>query len=81
MEETLGGTPPFLYSFENGPFGNQTSFLQLPAGNYQLDVQDINGCTWSEQISIDQMDEIEINLGVDRKITFGDSIELMISTE
>ncbi len=39
-----GGTPPYLYNINSGPFGSNSSFTNLPAGTYTIRVQDANGC-------------------------------------
>jgi gliding motility-associated-like protein len=42
-----GGTAPYLYSFNNGPFVSATEFNSLPVGSYTITVQDANGCEFS----------------------------------
>jgi gliding motility-associated-like protein len=42
-----GGTAPYLYSFNNGPFLSDTEFNGLTAGSYTITVQDANGCEFS----------------------------------
>lgn len=46
-----GGTAPYQYSWSNGA---QTQNLTgVPAGTYQVNIEDTNGCTLTKQISID----------------------------
>ncbi|MEO0470074.1 MAG: PKD domain-containing protein [Bacteroidota bacterium] len=69
-----GGTPPYAYSFENGPMVADTSFGGLTAGDYQIVVEDFQGCTDTLIIIITQPDEV--SLVVDNILAiacFGDS--------
>ncbi len=43
--QAAGGTPPYLYSIDGAPFGDESIFQQLtPGEEYQLLVEDANGC-------------------------------------
>jgi len=45
MSTSSGGTPPYTYSIDNGvTFQGSPSFSLLSAGNYDLVVEDANGC-------------------------------------
>ena len=54
-----GGTPPFTYDWSGGapapPIGNPEN---LPAGMYQVVVTDVNNCSITEQITIDEPSEL-----------------------
>jgi gliding motility-associated-like protein len=39
-----GGTSPYNYSLNNGPFFPNSTFTALPAGSYNILVSDVNGC-------------------------------------
>ncbi len=48
-----GGTGPYTYSLPSGvPYVGTTSYPNLPAGSYPVDVKDANGCIFSTVISI-----------------------------
>ncbi len=48
-----GGTPPYQYSIDNGQtFSNIQIFEGLAVGDYEVVVEDANGCTVTEMISI-----------------------------
>ncbi len=48
-----GGTPPYLYSFNGGPFGSSSTFNGLRAGLYSISVMDANGCFASTAVQVD----------------------------
>ena len=39
-----GGIAPYQYRFDGGPFGSDTSWANLAAGTYAVDIRDANGC-------------------------------------
>jgi gliding motility-associated-like protein len=45
LAQASGGTTPYQYSINNQPFQSSPIFAGLTAGNYNLVVQDANGCT------------------------------------
>ena len=49
----LGGTPPYLYSFDNGAtFGNVSSLNSLCANNYNIEIKDFNGCSYAISVEV-----------------------------
>ena len=50
--ETLGGTPPYEYSWSTGDIG--TTVSGLPAGTYGLTITDANGCVsvWEYEVTL-----------------------------
>ncbi len=46
------GTPPFTFSFDGSPFGADSVFTQLAWGTYPLEIQDANGCTFVQSITV-----------------------------
>lgn len=41
---SVGGTPPFKYSINNGPFQTSATFNNLAPGDYAIGIEDRNGC-------------------------------------
>ncbi len=76
VNSAVGGTPPYTYSIDGNLFQTDTIFFGLAADNYTIYVQDINGCTFSEDILVNQPSEVITDLGDDITIVFGDSTEL-----
>ena len=47
-----GGTGPYTYSVDNGPFSGNTNYTDLSSGTHVVEVMDANGCTFSELVTI-----------------------------
>lgn len=69
-----GGTPPYTYSFNNGPIGSDPVFDSLNVGAYSVVVVDANGCqAKSETGIITQPNPLEVSLEIEQDITcFGE---------
>ncbi len=81
IDSIIGGTPPYLISFNGSPFTAQTVFTQLAPAVYSIVVQDINGCQNEPlTINMEQPQELDVSiyayLDGDNVIVLGDSIEL-----
>jgi subtilisin-like proprotein convertase family protein len=58
--EGQGGTPSYEYSIDGGAtFSTETSYLDLPNGNYDLIVQDANGCTFTTVVTINIIVDVQ----------------------
>jgi len=71
-----GGLPPYLYSLNGEPFSNLNVYNNLSIGDYNIYVQDANGCELSTLITLSQPDLINIDLGDNIFIELGDSVIL-----
>ncbi len=76
ISETIGGTPPLLYSFDGGDFSSLNLFNNLAAGTYSLVVQDANGCELDTIINIREGNDLAVELGDDIFIDFGESVDI-----
>lgn len=72
----MGGTPPYAYTFNDEPFQTENFFDQLPAGNYQVRMQDARGCEWFEEIEITEPGPLFVDAGEDRYIDLGETVQL-----
>ena len=79
--EVSGGTEPYLYAI-NDPnnYSPNPNIDNLPAGEYQLFIQDATGCEWDTSLFIIEPIEVSVNLGPDVTINLGDSVDLFAST-
>lgn len=67
----FGGTPTYTVKLDNSVL-NSNIITNLIAGDYQLDIEDDNGCTYSETITIEQPEELIAEPIVDQsEICFG----------
>ncbi len=77
FEEVLGGLPPYLYSVDGGTsFTAASAFSDLPPGQYDLFVQDANGCELAASTSINIPAGVQVFLPELYEIKLGDSVRL-----
>ena len=80
VDNIIGGTPPFLYSIDGGPFTGQTSFAGLSEGNYTLTIEDLEGCTIEVPFYMDDGTIVQVELGDNIEISLGDQLNLNVQT-
>lgn len=67
----IGGTLPYYYSWSNGnAFQN---LLEVEAGNYILTVTDLNGCTVSNSVVLEQPEELITILNSENISCYGEN--------
>lgn len=66
-----GGTPPYLYSTDGTNFQTAADITNLPAGNYDVVVQDSRGCTFTLPAVINQPPPIIVEAGPDQTVDLG----------
>ncbi|MFK8101083.1 MAG: gliding motility-associated C-terminal domain-containing protein [Saprospiraceae bacterium] len=77
IDSVSGGAAPYLYSFDDGENFTPVSFLSnIPAGNYDIVIQDANGCEFNQEVSITEPAEFTVDLGDDIVIGLGDEVRL-----
>ena len=72
----LGGAPPYQYSLDGGELTGSNILIGLDGGDYDLFAIDLNGCTWSTEVTITSPAEFSVSAGADREILLGDSTQL-----
>lgn len=84
IDEIEGGTPPFTFEL-NGQASNEGTFSNLPDGNYQIVIRDDKGCEVDTMITLTNPPAVNVELGPDININFGDELllegEVSISSE
>ncbi|MCC6413968.1 MAG: choice-of-anchor L domain-containing protein [Saprospiraceae bacterium] len=74
FESVTGGVGPFLYSINNGAvFQTAEQFTGLTPGNYNLVVQDANGCEHAQTMQLPVPVEPNVELPPTIQLSFGDS--------
>ncbi|MBK8967824.1 MAG: gliding motility-associated C-terminal domain-containing protein [Lewinellaceae bacterium] len=77
IDTVTGGTGPYLYSIDGGQtFLTANTFDDLLPGLYQMIVQDMNGCEYSETVNLPAPVIPAVSLGADIALEFGDSVKL-----
>lgn len=71
-----GGTPPYLFSLNGTPFSSSNIYNNLPIGDYEVLIQDSNGCELSTMVTMSQPDSLSIDLGENIYLELGDSVML-----
>ncbi len=76
--ETAGGGVggPYTFSIDGGPAQNIGTAISVFAGDHVVEISDGNGCTYTEDIFINEPPAIIVNLGPDVEIQLGESIQL-----
>lgn len=70
---SIGGTTPYTYVLNENTVTTSNVFIGLDAGNYNIIIEDANGCTLLQQTTIIQPDEIMVDLGEDILLNDGDN--------
>ncbi len=77
VDSVAGGNLPYEYSINGGPFTLTPTFFNLGSGEYSLTVRDQNGCTWETTVTLNNPPPVEVDLGQDTTILWGDTIDLI----
>ena len=77
VDSILGGTPPFLVSYNGGPLTELMTLGDLDTGFYQIFIEDSNGCIWEEEVEIPIADPLTVSLVPEVTITLGTSDTLI----
>lgn len=72
IQEVIGGDGPFIYSINGGVFNSRANFANLPSGNYDVLVQDADGCELSIAVNLAEGYDLELDLGEDQTIKLGE---------
>ncbi|MFT6740401.1 MAG: gliding motility-associated-like protein [Paraglaciecola sp.] len=77
-----GGAPPYVYSIDGGnTFADSGFFPNLPAGSYDLVIQDANGCEAIETVEIIQPEEVIVQVTIDdATIQLGEDFQITAQT-
>ncbi len=83
VNSVSGGAPPYLFSFNGGPFTSQSQWTNLGPGEVVLVVQDSKGCEFEATFTIQEPEELDVTLigdfeGNEPVIELGDSVRLHV---
>ncbi|MCB9285731.1 MAG: gliding motility-associated C-terminal domain-containing protein [Lewinellaceae bacterium] len=80
VNEVNGGVSPYLYGVDENPLSTVPQFTNLPIGAHMVQVQDANGCMWEDEEMVNQPEQLIVELGDDKEIKLGDSVQLFAQT-
>lgn len=80
IETVTGGQPPYLYSLNSSPFVSNTEYQNLAPGDYDLIVQDADGCEIFMELYVPAANALILDIGQDDEINLGDSLQLSVFT-
>jgi len=83
VDSVEGGNAPFVYSLDGESFTTQSEFTQLPAGSYEVYVQDLGGCIGVASATLEEASSFSISLEAspDRPVRQGERVLLRVETE
>ena len=73
---TLGGTPPYVFSQNNIDYNGVSTLIGLEAGDRVVYVRDAKGCLYAQSVTVASPPEFLLDLGLDITINLGDTLEL-----
>lgn len=80
INSITGGTSPYSFTINSIHYTNfPVDITDLSAGNYTLQLLDNNACQFSDQFIINDALPFNINLGQDRNISEGESVNITLS--
>lgn len=72
-----GGTQPYLYKLDNGPWQDEPLFFGLASDQYLIQIKDKQDCYFEEKVIIETKSDNKIlSLNDNYELSFGDSIFL-----
>jgi len=72
INNIISGTPPYLFSWNNGPFTTQNSLNNLGVGFYTLAIVDFNNCKTDLGIQVDER-ILTADASMEKPLCFGDA--------
>ncbi|MCB9081176.1 MAG: gliding motility-associated C-terminal domain-containing protein [Lewinellaceae bacterium] len=76
VTSVFGGEGPFLYRLNRQAFQTAGNFGGLAPGEYVLTVQDARGCEVSQTLLVNPGPSVEVDLGPDQTIAWGDIVKV-----
>lgn len=71
-----GGEGPFMFNFNGLGYSEKDTFTNLKPDSYSLTVEDITGCTFTTEVTINAGRDISIDLGEDQVVEKGTEVTL-----
>lgn len=76
IDSVTGGVGPYFFAFDSEFFSDRTVYRNLAPGIYELQIEDANGCTYTEEVDVTLGAELTVDLGADIEVELGDTTRL-----
>ncbi len=76
IDSIIGGVEPYLYAVNGSSYSTERQFSNLPAGTYDIAIQDLNGCELTQSFTINEPPPLVLELGPDVNIELGEEAPL-----
>ncbi|MDA9774431.1 gliding motility-associated C-terminal domain-containing protein [Saprospiraceae bacterium] len=76
IQDVVGGTAPYTFELNDGQESSDFFFVDLPGGDYQVTVTDVDGCTNEANIVIPEFLDTDFDLGNDTLINLGKFLDI-----
>ncbi|MCB0642107.1 MAG: PKD domain-containing protein, partial [Phaeodactylibacter sp.] len=76
VENLSGGTAPYLYAIDGGPFKASPDLENLQGGTHIIQVQDDNGCIYEQSYTLETIERIELELEADLLLCEGPAVTI-----
>lgn len=70
------GNPPYRFALDTGNYAFREGFAYLESGDYRLRILAGDGCAWDTVITIEEPEELLVDLAPDTTIQLGETIAL-----
>jgi gliding motility-associated-like protein len=82
IDSLRGGTGPYQFSINDEFYTSQNVFQYLSPGEYQVYVQDVNGCQYDTLFNLERVPMFVVDLSEkDQVLNLGDSLSLNLTTD
>jgi len=80
VDNVIGGISPYTFNLNERGFSENAIYTGLSEGNYQIAIQDANGCEVMEEGTLSAPIIPVIDLGEDLRIELADNIDLIVNS-
>jgi len=64
---------PYTFNFNGQNYGSQNYYAPLAPGTYQIQVTDGQGCIWTTEVTLNNPEELVVDLGADLVVNLGET--------
>ncbi|RME98321.1 MAG: hypothetical protein D6772_09185, partial [Bacteroidetes bacterium] len=80
VDTVVGGQAPYLLSLDGQAFVASNIFAGLSPGNYQLRIQDVNGCEVELEVTVPSGNSIFVDIQGQTRVQIGEELSLFFIT-